>query len=164
MLGLKHKGQLGPGADGDVTIYTPNADKRAMFELPRYVIKAGEIVVEKGEIRQDLYGQTLHVSPAYDEGLVPDIKKTADVASVTPATVSKNGDAAVFTVISKSSPSSDQTEDLVRTLRDDVIPKATKGQGEFQSKHHYTLEEFGLSKEWIQEELGSLLDHYSLPR
>ncbi len=35
---------------------------------------------------------------------------------------------------------------------------------EFQSQHHYTLEEFGLSKEWIQEELGSLLDHYSLAR
>ena len=29
---------------------------------------------------------------------------------------------------------------------------------------HYTLEEFGLSKEWIQEELGPLLDHYSLTR
>ena len=34
----------------------------------------------------------------------------------------------------------------------------------FQSRHHYTLEEFGLSKEWIQEELGPLLDHYSLAR
>ena len=28
----------------------------------------------------------------------------------------------------------------------------------------YTLEEFGLSKEWIDEELGPLLDHYSLSR
>src|SRR5207302_9176611 len=52
MLGLKHKGHLGAGADADITIYTPSADKRAMFELPRYVIKAGEIVVEQGEIRQ----------------------------------------------------------------------------------------------------------------
>ena len=34
----------------------------------------------------------------------------------------------------------------------------------FQSRNHYTLEEFGLSKEWIQEELGPLLDHYSLAR
>jgi formylmethanofuran dehydrogenase subunit A len=75
LLGLKHKGHLGPGADGDVTVYTPGADRRAMFELPRYVIKAGEVVVEQGEIRKDLYGKTLHVAPGYDEGVLPDIKK-----------------------------------------------------------------------------------------
>jgi formylmethanofuran dehydrogenase subunit A len=75
LLGLKHKGHLGPGADADITIYTPNTDKRAMFELPRCVIKSGEVVVEQGEIRQDSHGATLHVAPAYDEGVVPDIKK-----------------------------------------------------------------------------------------
>lgn len=75
MLGLTHKGHLGPGADGDVTIYTPGADKKTMFQLPRYVIKAGELVVEQGEIRQDLYGRTLHVAPAYDDGVLPDIRK-----------------------------------------------------------------------------------------
>src|SRR5262249_50099739 len=75
MLGLKNKGHLGVGADADITIYTPGNDRRAMFELPRYVLKGGEVVVEKGEIRQDLYGRTLHVAPAYDEGMVPDIKK-----------------------------------------------------------------------------------------
>jgi formylmethanofuran dehydrogenase subunit A len=75
MLGLKHKGQLGIGADADITIYTPTDDRRAMFELPRYVIKGGQIVVEKGEIRHDLHGLTLHVAPAYDEGRVADIKK-----------------------------------------------------------------------------------------
>ncbi|MFM7151074.1 MAG: formylmethanofuran dehydrogenase subunit A, partial [Gemmataceae bacterium] len=63
------------GADGDVTIYTPSADRRAMFELPRFVIKAGEVVVEQGEIRSEGYGRTLHTRPAYDEGAVPDIKK-----------------------------------------------------------------------------------------
>src|SRR5207248_6694752 len=75
ILGLKNKGHLGPGADADVTIYTPSADKRAMFELPRFVIKAGEVVVEQGEISQDLYGKTVHVAPAYDTGVRPDIKK-----------------------------------------------------------------------------------------
>jgi formylmethanofuran dehydrogenase subunit A len=75
ILGLKNKGHLGPGADGDVTIYTPGADKKAMFEMPRYVIKGGEIVVEQGEIRQDLYGRTMHVLPEYDEGVLPDIQK-----------------------------------------------------------------------------------------
>lgn len=75
MLGLKNKGHLGPGADADITIYTPSADKKQMFELPRYVIKAGEIIVEKGEVRRDLEGTTLHVEPGFDEGRLADIKK-----------------------------------------------------------------------------------------
>jgi hypothetical protein len=44
------------------------------------------------------------------------------------------------------------------------LAAATRQQREFESKHEYTLEEFGLSKEWIQAELGPLLDHYQLPR
>ncbi len=44
------------------------------------------------------------------------------------------------------------------------LKAATNGQSQYQSQHHYTLEEFGLSKEWIQAELGPLLDHYSLAR
>jgi formylmethanofuran dehydrogenase subunit A len=75
MLGLANKGHLGPGADADVTIYTPGPDRRAMFELPRFVIKAGELIVERGEIRQDMQGRTLHVAPGYDEGVLPDIRK-----------------------------------------------------------------------------------------
>jgi formylmethanofuran dehydrogenase subunit A len=75
ILGLTRKGHLGPGADGDVAIYTPNADKRAMFELPRYVLKGGEVVVELGEVRREAFGRTLHVTPGYDEGVLPDIKK-----------------------------------------------------------------------------------------
>jgi formylmethanofuran dehydrogenase subunit A len=75
MLGLTHKGHLGVGADADVAIYTPSHDRRAMFELPRYVIKGGEIIVEQGEIRRDLYGKTLHVAPDFDAGVLPDVKK-----------------------------------------------------------------------------------------
>ena len=44
------------------------------------------------------------------------------------------------------------------------LKSATEQQREFKSQHAYTLEEFGLSKEWIQAELGPLLDHYALPR
>jgi formylmethanofuran dehydrogenase subunit A len=75
LLGLPHKGHLGIGADADVTIYTPSADKRAMFELPRFVLKAGRVVVEQGEIREEMYGPTLHVATHYDEGALPDIQK-----------------------------------------------------------------------------------------
>ena len=44
------------------------------------------------------------------------------------------------------------------------LDAATQRQREFQSKHEYTLEEFGLSKEWIQQELGSIMDFYKLER
>jgi formylmethanofuran dehydrogenase subunit A len=75
VLGLAHKGHLGPGADADVTIYTPDADKRKMFELPRYVIKSGRIIVEQGEIREPLEGRLLYVAPEYDTGVETDIRR-----------------------------------------------------------------------------------------
>ena len=66
ILGLKHKGHLGPGADADITIYTPHENKQTMFELPRFVIKSGRILVEQGDIRTVIDGKTLHVAPQYD--------------------------------------------------------------------------------------------------
>jgi formylmethanofuran dehydrogenase subunit A len=75
MLGLARKGHLGVGADGDVTIYSPNDDRQKMFELPRWVFRAGELVVENGEIRNPVDGKLFHVAPAYDEEVVPDIKE-----------------------------------------------------------------------------------------
>ena len=58
ILGLKHKGHLGPGADADITIYTPDANQETMFELPRFVIKAGRDHRRtgrnpRGNLRQD---------------------------------------------------------------------------------------------------------------
>jgi formylmethanofuran dehydrogenase subunit A len=75
MLGLRHKGHLGIGADADVTIYTPNANPEAMFALPRFVIKAGRVLVEQGEIREEFYGRTLHVAPDYDREVEGDIRR-----------------------------------------------------------------------------------------
>jgi len=74
LLGLHHKGQLGIGADADVTIYTPGPDIKAMFELPRYVVKAGEVIVEKGDLRSVPFGPTLHVRPDYDKSVLADVK------------------------------------------------------------------------------------------
>jgi formylmethanofuran dehydrogenase subunit A len=74
MLGLPDKGHLGPGADGDVTIYAPDADKERMFELPRYVVKAGAVIVDGGEVRSSEVGRTLHVSPAHDPAIEAEIK------------------------------------------------------------------------------------------
>lgn len=74
ILGLHHKGHLGVGADGDVTIYSPQSDIQRMFALPRWVIKAGEIVVEDGEIRAEKFGSTIHATPSFDEGILPDLE------------------------------------------------------------------------------------------
>ncbi len=75
MLGLTDKGHLGVGADADVAIYTPSTDRLAMFQLPRYVLKGGEVIVEQGEIRQEVFGRTLYADTTYDEGVLPDIQK-----------------------------------------------------------------------------------------
>lgn len=74
MLGLTNKGHLAPGADADVTIYTPHKNQETMFELPRLVLKAGQVIVENGELRTPTFGNTLHVTPDYDHDIEPDIQ------------------------------------------------------------------------------------------
>ena len=73
ILGLKNKGHLAPGADADITIYTPHDDKEVMFQLPRYVIKNGQLLVEDCELRETCSGKTLHVAPEYDPACEVDI-------------------------------------------------------------------------------------------
>lgn len=66
-LGLRSKGHLAPGADADVTIYDPAGDPSRMFELPRFVIKGGRTIIDDGELRAPVDGQTLFVEPEYDD-------------------------------------------------------------------------------------------------
>lgn len=75
LLGLKKKGHLGPGADADITIYQPHDNKEVMFQLPRYVIKSGRILVDDAELRETLDGTTLHVAPEYDLDLEDTIRE-----------------------------------------------------------------------------------------
>ncbi|MBX6314341.1 MAG: formylmethanofuran dehydrogenase subunit A, partial [Isosphaeraceae bacterium] len=75
LLGLAHKGHLGPGADGDVTIYTPDDDKERMFALPRYVIKGGEVILDDGELRAAPEGRALCIAPEFDRDILPGIKE-----------------------------------------------------------------------------------------
>lgn len=85
ILGLSHKGHLGPGADADITIYDPHENKEIMFALPRYVIKAGRVLVEEGDIRHEHIGKTLYVAPEYDHDAEADIHKwLSDAYSVQP--------------------------------------------------------------------------------
>ncbi len=66
-LGLKQKGHLGVGADGDVAVYNQNPDGEHMFRYPRYVFKAGELAVEEGHIRSTFDGHEFVAKPTYDE-------------------------------------------------------------------------------------------------
>jgi putative drug exporter of the RND superfamily len=69
-------------------------------------------------------------SPATDTRLTNlenAIKKDPGIKTVSPATVDKAGTVAVFTAIPTTAPRATATEDTVKRLRDDVIPKAVKG-------------------------------------
>ena len=52
---------------------------------------------------------------------------TPGVASVSPATISPTGDAAILRIVATTSPQSVETANLVHTLRDTVIPDAVRG-------------------------------------
>jgi formylmethanofuran dehydrogenase subunit A len=78
LLGLRNKGHLGAGADADVTVYVPDADRARMFATPRYVIKGGTLVVDEGQLRQAPAGRRLHVRPAYDASIERDLKQFFD--------------------------------------------------------------------------------------
>lgn len=75
ILGLPNKGHLGSGADADVTIYSRNDDIQRMFELPRYVISHGNVVVDDGEVQTSDPGTLFHVAPKFDLDVVPDIQE-----------------------------------------------------------------------------------------
>jgi formylmethanofuran dehydrogenase subunit A len=70
-LGLADKGHLGEGADADVTIYHDRTDREEMFATPRYVIKAGEMAVEDGDLRRADDGLLHSTRAAFD----PDIDR-----------------------------------------------------------------------------------------
>ena len=74
-LGLRHKGHLGVGADADITIYSRDADYAKMFSTPRYVLKAGTLVVEEGQLRRAPAGKRIFVQPGYDDALLRDLGK-----------------------------------------------------------------------------------------
>jgi formylmethanofuran dehydrogenase subunit A len=71
LLGLRDKGQLGVGADADITIYDDREDREEMFAAPRYVIKDGVAVVEDGELREAGMGRLLRVAAEYDPSIEP---------------------------------------------------------------------------------------------
>jgi putative drug exporter of the RND superfamily len=61
--------------------------------------------------------------------LANQIRGDQDVAFVTPPRINQTGNAAIVTVIPKSSPQDQTTEDLVHRIRDDIVPAAVGGSG-----------------------------------
>jgi len=61
--------------------------------------------------------------------MAADLAATDGVAAVVPPVLNDRGDAAVVSVVPTTGPQDEATEDLVHTLRDDVIPAALAGTG-----------------------------------
>ncbi|MCZ6525835.1 MAG: formylmethanofuran dehydrogenase subunit A [Gammaproteobacteria bacterium] len=77
-LGLSGYGQLGIGANADITIYADIKNKEKMFERPEYVFKSGQLIVRKGKIQQTPSGITHTVKPEFDRGIERRLKKYFD--------------------------------------------------------------------------------------
>jgi len=75
LLGLRHKGHLGVGADADLTFYSRERNIARMFARPRYVIKGGVLVVEEGQLRRAPAGRRLRVSPGHDTAVLRDLRR-----------------------------------------------------------------------------------------
>lgn len=78
IIGLKDRGGLSPGNWADITVYTENADREAMFGKPDYVFKDGELVVRDGKVVQVKWGTTHVVRPDFDRGIEQDLQRYFD--------------------------------------------------------------------------------------
>ena len=78
IIGLKDRGALSAGNWADITVYTENADRQAMFTKPDYVFKDGELVVQDGQVVKVTWGTTHIVKPDYDLSIEKDLKPYFD--------------------------------------------------------------------------------------
>jgi len=78
LIGLNDRGHLGVGANADITIYTDQENREAMFAKPDYVFKNGELVVKNGTIVKVVWGATHTAKPAFDIGVEKDLKDYFD--------------------------------------------------------------------------------------
>jgi len=78
LIGMDNQGHLGEGAAANITVYSEQADKEAMFGKPDYVFKDGELVVKNGEVVKVVWGKTHTAKPAYDKSVEKDLKDYFD--------------------------------------------------------------------------------------
>ena len=74
LIGLNDRGHLSVGAGADITVYTDQADREAMFAKPDYVFKDGELVVKDGKVVKVVWGATHTTKPSFDIGVEKDLK------------------------------------------------------------------------------------------
>lgn len=78
LIGLNNCGHLGVGAQADISVYTDNADREAMFSKPDYVFKNGELVVKDGKVVKVVWGATHTTKPAFDISVENELKEYFD--------------------------------------------------------------------------------------
>lgn len=78
LIGLNDRGHLGMGAGADITVYTDQADREAMFAKPDYVFKDGELVVKDGKVVKVVWGKTHTTKPSFDVGVEKGLKEYFD--------------------------------------------------------------------------------------
>ncbi len=78
LVGLHDRGHLGVGGAADITVYTDNPDREAMFAKPDYVFKDGELVVRDGQVVKVTWGSTHTVKPDFDRSIEKDLKQYFD--------------------------------------------------------------------------------------
>ena len=78
LIGLNDRGHLGIGANADITVYTDQENREAMFAKPDYVFKNGELVVKNGTVVKVVWGATHTAKPAFDIGVEKDLKDYFD--------------------------------------------------------------------------------------
>jgi formylmethanofuran dehydrogenase subunit A len=69
ILGLRDRGHLAPGATADITVYTDQPDKAAMFGRPDYVFKDGRLIVRDGRLVEVVHGATHVARPSFDRAI-----------------------------------------------------------------------------------------------
>ncbi len=78
LIGLNDRGHLGVGGAADITIYTNQPDREAMFAKPDYVFKDGELVVKDGKVVKVVWGKTHTAKPAFDISVEQNLKEYFD--------------------------------------------------------------------------------------
>ncbi|TFW71827.1 formylmethanofuran dehydrogenase subunit A [Methylotenera oryzisoli] len=78
LIGMNDRGHLGVGANADITVYTDQENREAMFAKPDYVFKNGELVVKDGAVVKVVWGATHTAKPAFDIGVEKELKEYFD--------------------------------------------------------------------------------------
>ena len=78
LIGLKDRGSLGVGTAADITVYTDQPNREAMFAKPDFVFKDGELVVKEGKVLKVTWGKTHTAKPAFDKGVEQGLKQYFD--------------------------------------------------------------------------------------